>query len=51
MTNGVELDSIEPIEIVQTGSGYKMPEKLIGEMRWDALRLSFDHDEFIGNSG
>jgi hypothetical protein len=43
VTNGVELDSIEPIETIQTSLDYQMREKPMGEARKDVLRLDFDH--------
>ena len=42
MTNGVELDSIEPMETIQTSLDYQMGENPMGETRKDALRLNFD---------
>jgi len=43
VTNGVEFDSIEPMETIQTSLDYQMRENPMGETRKDALRLNFDH--------
>lgn len=42
MTNGVEFDSIEPMETIQASLDYQMRENPMGETRKDALRLNFD---------
>jgi len=43
VTNGVEFDSIEPMETTQASLDYQMRENPMGETRKDALRLNFDH--------
>ena len=51
MTNGVELDSIEPLETIQASFDYLIRESPMGEASKDALMLNFDHKlklEFLG---
>ena len=43
MTNGLEFNSIEPVETIQASLDYQMREKPMGETRKDALTLNFDH--------
>ena len=42
MTNGLEFDSMEPMETIQASFDYQMRENLMGEACKDALRLNFD---------
>ncbi len=43
MTNGVEFDSIEPMETTQATLDHLIQENPMGETRKDALRFNFDH--------
>ncbi len=51
MTSGVELDSIEPIETIQTSLDYQMRENLMGEARKDALKLDFHGTKVTSDAG
>ena len=42
MTNGLEFDSIRPMETTQASLDYRARENFVGETRKDALRLNFD---------
>ena len=42
MTKGLEFNSIEPMETIQTSLDYQMWENPMGETRKDALRLDFN---------
>ena len=42
MTRGLEFDSIELMETIQTSLDYQMRENLMVEVGKDALRLNFD---------
>ena len=42
MTNGIQLDSIEPMETTQASLDHLTWENPMGETRKDALRLNFD---------
>ena len=44
MTNGVKLDSTEPMETIQTGFAWQMRNNPMDETHKDALRPSFDHE-------
>jgi hypothetical protein len=43
VTNGVEFDSIKPMETAQASVDHLIRENLMSETRKDALRLDFDH--------
>ena len=43
VTDGLEFNSIEPMETIQTSLDYQMRKNPIGETRKDSLRLNFDH--------
>ena len=43
VTDGLEFNSIEPMETIQTSLDYQMRKNPMGETRKDSLRLNFDH--------
>ena len=50
MTNGVELDSIEPMETTQASLDYLTWENPMGETRKDALKLEFHGAKVVKHS-